>query len=63
MSNQPVIVWFRNDLRLTDHAALRAAAKLGPVMPVFVLDDDGTVTELQFHQPNGIFTATPKPAE
>lgn len=36
----PAIVWFRNDLRLSDHAALRAAAAAGPVVAVFVLDDD-----------------------
>ncbi len=33
------IVWFRNDLRLADHAALAAACEAGQVMPVFVLDD------------------------
>ncbi len=37
----PVIVWFRQDLRLQDHAALDAAlAGGGPVLPVYVLDDD-----------------------
>jgi deoxyribodipyrimidine photo-lyase len=37
----PVIVWFRQDLRLSDNPALRAAAATGaPVIPVFVLDDD-----------------------
>ena len=37
----PVIVWFRQDLRLSDNPALHAAAATGaPVMPVFVLDDD-----------------------
>jgi len=36
----PVIVWFRQDLRLEDNPALSAAAKLGvPVIPVFILDD------------------------
>jgi deoxyribodipyrimidine photo-lyase len=36
----PVLLWFRNDLRLTDHAALTAAAETGrPVQPVFVLDE------------------------
>lgn len=33
------LVWFRNDLRLTDHAALIAAAARGPVAAVYVLDD------------------------
>jgi deoxyribodipyrimidine photo-lyase len=36
---QPVIMWFRQDLRLADHPALTAAAAAGPVLPVFVLDD------------------------
>ncbi|MBV9249761.1 MAG: deoxyribodipyrimidine photo-lyase [Acetobacteraceae bacterium] len=38
---QPVLLWFRNDLRLTDHAALLAALETGqPVLPVYVLDDE-----------------------
>jgi deoxyribodipyrimidine photo-lyase len=37
---RPCLVWFRNDLRLADHAALRAAMRDGrPVVPVYVLDD------------------------
>lgn len=41
MSTHPVILWFRNDLRLADHAALRAALDTGrPVLPVYVLDDE-----------------------
>jgi deoxyribodipyrimidine photo-lyase len=39
---RPVVLWFRNDLRLHDNAALIAAAKIGPVLPVFVLDDAAT---------------------
>ncbi|MGV3478383.1 MAG: deoxyribodipyrimidine photo-lyase, partial [Sphingobium sp.] len=35
------IVWFRQDLRLSDQAALCAAVAEGPVIPVYVLDDDG----------------------
>jgi deoxyribodipyrimidine photo-lyase len=36
----PVIVWFRNDLRLSDHPALHAAARSGaPVICLYVLDD------------------------
>jgi deoxyribodipyrimidine photo-lyase len=34
------LVWFRNDLRLADHAALIAAAAGGPVAAVYVLDDE-----------------------
>jgi deoxyribodipyrimidine photo-lyase len=41
MNAHPVIVWFRRDLRLTDQAALAAAAaNKGPVIPVFILDDE-----------------------
>ena len=36
----PVIMWFRQDLRLSDHAALSAAAAAGPVIPLFILDDE-----------------------
>jgi deoxyribodipyrimidine photo-lyase len=36
----PSILWFRQDLRLSDQAALVAAAGDGPVMPVYVLDDE-----------------------
>ena len=32
------IMWFRRDLRLRDHPALRAAHGDGPVLPLFVLD-------------------------
>jgi deoxyribodipyrimidine photo-lyase len=38
--SQPVILWLRRDLRLADQAALHAAKAEGPVVPVFVLDDD-----------------------
>jgi len=34
------IIWFRQDLRLTDQAALAAAARGGAVIPVYVLDDE-----------------------
>lgn len=36
----PVILWLRQDLRLSDHAALAAAAAAGPVLLLYVLDDD-----------------------
>ena len=37
----PVIVWFRNDLRLADHPALHAALQRGaPVLPVFIWAPD-----------------------
>ena len=35
----PHLIWFRNDLRLADHAAVAAAAAAGPVAALFVLDD------------------------
>jgi len=36
----PIIVWYRDDLRLSDHPALHAAAKTGaPVIALFVLDE------------------------
>lgn len=37
---QAQIVWFRNDLRLADQSALRAAAEAGPVVALFVLDEE-----------------------
>jgi deoxyribodipyrimidine photo-lyase len=36
----PSIVWLRRDLRLADQAALVAACGAGPVVPVYVLDDE-----------------------
>jgi deoxyribodipyrimidine photo-lyase len=41
MTERPVIVWFRESLRLSDHPALAAAAERGaPVICLFVLDDE-----------------------
>ncbi len=37
--SDPVILWFRQDLRLSDQAALAQAAREGPVIPVYILDD------------------------
>ncbi|MEL7728244.1 deoxyribodipyrimidine photo-lyase [Citromicrobium bathyomarinum] len=36
------IVWLRRDLRMADNPALYAAAQAGPILPVFVLDDERT---------------------
>ena len=37
----PAIIWFRQDLRLADHAALTAAAAADrPVVPLYILDDE-----------------------
>jgi deoxyribodipyrimidine photo-lyase len=33
------VVWFRQDLRIADNPALRHAAALGEVIPVYILDD------------------------
>ena len=40
MAEEPIILWFRRDLRLTDQPAVAAAVASGrPVVPVFVLDE------------------------
>ncbi len=40
MSQHPILVWFRRDLRLSDHPALHAACESGrPVIAVFIMDD------------------------
>jgi deoxyribodipyrimidine photo-lyase len=39
----PAVVWFRDDLRVSDHPALHAAAASGaPLVLLYVLDDSGT---------------------
>jgi deoxyribodipyrimidine photo-lyase len=41
MSDKPLILWFRRDLRLGDHPMLAAAVATGrPLVPVFVLDPE-----------------------
>lgn len=40
-ASAPVMMWFRQDLRLADNPALLAACASGqPVLPVYILDDD-----------------------
>lgn len=40
-SDKPVLLWFRQDLRLADNPALHAAVASGrPVLPVYILDDE-----------------------
>ncbi len=39
------IVWFRQDLRLSDNPALHEAAKTGEVLPVFILEDPDSIGE------------------
>ena len=36
------IVWFKRDLRIVDHRPLIEAAACGPLLPLFVVDDDVT---------------------
>ena len=41
MTDRPVLLWLRQDLRLADHPALAAAAATGrPIVPVYVFDDE-----------------------
>jgi deoxyribodipyrimidine photo-lyase len=41
MSDAPLILWFRRDLRLGDHPMLAAAVASGrPLLPVFILDPE-----------------------
>lgn len=35
-----VLIWFQRDLRVADHAALMAAAAVGKVLPVYVVDPE-----------------------
>lgn len=40
MINAPIIVWFRQDLRLTDNPALHEAVNTGAkIIPIYILDD------------------------
>src|SRR5271169_5031248 len=44
-SDAPCIVWFRDDLRLSDHPALHAAAATShPLICLFILDETGKST-------------------
>ncbi|WP_295625381.1 deoxyribodipyrimidine photo-lyase [uncultured Corynebacterium sp.] len=38
-TQRPSLVWFRDDLRTTDHAALSRAAERGPVVGLYVLEE------------------------
>ena len=41
----PIVVWFRDDLRLSDHPALDAAAQTGaPLICVYVFDDQSSAS-------------------
>jgi len=42
-NTSPIIVWFRQDLRLRDNPALLAAHEAGrPVIPLYILDDENS---------------------
>ncbi|OZG73288.1 hypothetical protein BTA51_12490 [Hahella sp. CCB-MM4] len=34
------VVWFKRDLRITDHGPLYTAASKGPVLPIYVIEDE-----------------------
>ena len=41
MTSSPLLLWFRQDLRLADHRALSAAVATDqPIIPVYILDDE-----------------------
>ncbi|MDB5626010.1 MAG: Deoxyribodipyrimidine photo-lyase type [Tardiphaga sp.] len=51
---RPCIVWFRDDLRLSDHPALHAAVESGgPVICVYVRDDDSAALQPPKARPLG----------
>lgn len=51
---QPVIVWFRDDLRLSDHPALHEAASTGtPVVCLYVLDEQSRALRPPASRPLG----------
>jgi deoxyribodipyrimidine photolyase len=53
-SPQPIIVWFRDDLRLSDHPALHAAANTGaPVICLYVHDEESRALKPPAARPLG----------
>ena len=40
MSNALNIVWFKRDLRVADHLPLAMASRLGPVLPLYIVEPD-----------------------
>ena len=54
MHNQKSIIWFRRDLRLHDNPALYQAAKIGKILPVFIIDNNispsrGSASKIYLH--------------
>ncbi len=45
MPQSTAIHWFRQDLRLADNPALRAASQRGAVLPAYILDDSNAGTQ------------------
>jgi deoxyribodipyrimidine photo-lyase len=39
MTKEISIVWFRQDLRLSDNPAIAEASNLGTILPIYILDD------------------------
>lgn len=53
-TSRPCIVWFRDDLRLSDHPALHAAAQTGaPVICLYVLDGESAALQPPAVRPIG----------
>ncbi|WP_291844176.1 deoxyribodipyrimidine photo-lyase [Bradyrhizobium sp.] len=53
-ASRPAIVWYRDDLRLSDHPALHAASKAGgPVICLYVLDEGSRATWAAGARPPG----------
>ncbi len=51
---RPCIVWFRDDLRLSDHPAMHAASKTGaPVICLYVLDEQSRALKAPAARPPG----------
>ena len=42
MTATPTVIWFRQDLRLTDNPALIEACKRGRILPLYIVDDHHT---------------------
>src|ERR1700676_2086658 len=53
-TTRPCIVWFRDDLRLSDHPALHAASRTGaPVVCLYVLDEQSPALKAPEARPLG----------
>ncbi len=53
-STSPLIVWFRDDLRLSDHPALHTAAASGaPLICLYVLDEESNSLRSPYGRPIG----------